>query len=170
MAQLSVPVPEGLDLDAWIVPPPKDPLVEAATSNGVDDEDRPTKKSKGKGKAKARNGSGVKTKGKKGESSRRDGFTPPVEQVPETPEERAERERVRLYSSLLQNQCEPHFEFSTLSFLATSPAVGSSARRPILHQRQRSIDPRRRRGLNTSGPPRRSPTDDSFRRYAFSSD
>lgn len=88
-------------MDAWIVPPPKDPLVEAATSNGVDDEERPTKKSKGKGKAKAKNGSGVKTKGKKGESIRRDTFTPPPEQVPETPEERAERERVRLQSTLL---------------------------------------------------------------------
>lgn len=121
VAQLSVPVPEGLDLDAWIVPPPKDPLVEAATSNGVDDEDRPTKKSKGKGKAKAKNGSALKTKGKKGENSRRDGFTPPVEQVPETPEERAERERVRLHSTLLQTQCEPHFELVIIVVFSNEP-------------------------------------------------
>lgn len=84
-------------MDAWIVPPPKDPVLEAAVSNGVDDEERPTKKSKGKGKAKAKDLNGVK-KGKKRESSRRDGLTPSVEQVPETPEERVERERVSVHS------------------------------------------------------------------------
>lgn len=60
------------------------------------------KKSKGKGKAKTKDTNGVKTKGKKRETSRRDEFTLPVEQVPETAEERAERERVSLHSFSLE--------------------------------------------------------------------
>lgn len=79
--------------------------MEVATSNGADDEERPTKKTKGKGKAKTKDSNGLKSKGKKRESSRRDGFTPPVEQLPETAEERADRERVSFRSVLPRAHC-----------------------------------------------------------------
>ncbi|TFY81023.1 hypothetical protein EWM64_g2988 [Hericium alpestre] len=89
-AQASVPIPDGLDLDSWIGPPPKEPV---AISETVDDEDRPARtKAKGKGKAKDSNGiSGKKRK------KVRNGDTLAPSPVPEkeTAEERAERERQR---------------------------------------------------------------------------
>jgi len=92
-AQDSIPVPEFLDLDAWIVPPPReftlpDPAVPDDTQSG---EQRPIKKklkSKGKGKGKEK-GSEVGTQG------------PPTDPIPslgrsETEEDRVEREKRRL--------------------------------------------------------------------------
>ena len=87
-AQASVPVPDGLNLDMWFIPPPKEAEA-AAVSNGV------VKKKKGKGKEKAENGTStvkVKKKKEKVEFAMQD-------VVQETSEEKAERERVYFISS-----------------------------------------------------------------------
>ncbi|QRW08936.1 AP-3 complex subunit delta-1 [Ceratobasidium sp. AG-Ba] len=73
-AQSAVPVPEGLNLDNWIVPPPK-------VKHEVEEVPRKSKKSKTKGKEKA-------TTGKKGKKK----SEPEIE---ETPEEKAAREKAR---------------------------------------------------------------------------
>ncbi|KAG9098805.1 AP-3 complex subunit delta [Ceratobasidium sp. UAMH 11750] len=73
-AQSAVPVPEGLDLDRWIVPPPK-------VKHQEEDVPRRPKKSKAKGKEKG-------AAGKKGKKK----AEPEVE---ETPEEKAAREKAR---------------------------------------------------------------------------
>ncbi|KAG8731505.1 AP-3 complex subunit delta [Ceratobasidium sp. 423] len=75
-AQSSVPVPEGLNLDAWIVPPPK--------SKHLQEEEQPKKvKKKGKGKEKEKERDPTKKrKSKKVEEQ-------------ETPEEKAAREKAR---------------------------------------------------------------------------
>ena len=76
-AQSAVPVPEGINLDHWIVPPPK-------VKHEVEEVPRKSKKSKTKGKEKA-------TTGKKGKKK----SEPEIE---ETPEEKAAREKVnRMY-------------------------------------------------------------------------
>ncbi|KAJ1302424.1 hypothetical protein OPQ81_002742 [Rhizoctonia solani] len=75
-AQGSVPIPDGLNLDAWIVPPPK--------ARHLPDEEQPKKvkkKSKGKEKEKERDPT-KKRKSKKVETQ-------------ETPEEKAAREKAR---------------------------------------------------------------------------
>ncbi|OCH95738.1 Adaptor protein complex AP-3 delta subunit, partial [Obba rivulosa] len=81
-AQACVPVPEGLDLDAWIVPPPKE-----AVSNGVEGQTATeVKKKHKKGKA--------KDKGKaKFEDVDGNGFAAPAPDHVETEEERVELER-----------------------------------------------------------------------------
>ena len=89
-AQDSIPVPEFLDLDAWIVPPPREfTLPDAAVPDDAQSgEQRPIKKklkSKGKGKGKEK-GSEVGTQG------------PPTDPIPslgrsETEEDRVEREK-----------------------------------------------------------------------------
>ncbi|KAG9083251.1 AP-3 complex subunit delta [Ceratobasidium sp. 370] len=73
-AQSAVPVPEGLDLDRWIVPPPK-------VKHQEDDVSKKPKKSKAKGKEKG-------ATGKKGKKK----AEPEVE---EAPEEKAAREKAR---------------------------------------------------------------------------
>jgi AP-3 complex subunit delta len=116
-AQGSVPVPEGLDLDKWIVapPPPSSPV-----GDGVHDELGKVRKSKkSRGKDKEANGvvGGDKKKKKKvkrdglpvrspyeydehsGSGSFRESLTP-VE-VEETAEERAEKDRVGPLSMVL---------------------------------------------------------------------
>ncbi|KAJ7040260.1 armadillo-type protein [Mycena alexandri] len=86
-AQASVPIPDGLDLDAWIVAPPPDLLAEA------DAEARARKVKKGKGKEV--NGSKVKS-GKKKHKEEGNGnavvLTPPGDDV-ETPDQALEREQ-----------------------------------------------------------------------------
>jgi AP-3 complex subunit delta-1 len=57
-AQASVPIPEGLDLDAWIVPSQQDHVVDE--DEDADDVVRKSKKSK-KGKGKETNGTRVKS-------------------------------------------------------------------------------------------------------------
>lgn len=85
-AQSSVPVPNGLNLDAWIVPPPKEP----------EEESTPKVKKSRKGKEKEANG--VKHRSTKKKETHQSDFeetksAAPVE-LEETPEQEAERERV----------------------------------------------------------------------------
>lgn len=95
-AQASVPVPEGLDLEAWIVPPPKEALghVHESDDNGLIVETKKVKKMK-KGKGKETGGSKAKTKTKKkdGDVGREDSDLAPAEQEM-TEAERAEQNRV----------------------------------------------------------------------------
>jgi len=88
-AQASVAVPEGLDLDSWIVPPP----LEAVPYN-VDDEKggsgKKVRSKKGKGKDAVPATTNKKNKGKE------NGYhtTPIPVDSEETPEERVRREKV----------------------------------------------------------------------------
>jgi len=89
-AQANVPIPEGLDLDKWIVPPPKNVLSTPAT-----EEERGRRSKKKKGKKKETNG---KAKEKPTDKLlQEDALTP----APETEEEQAERERVSSFASLV---------------------------------------------------------------------
>lgn len=92
-AQKSVPVPEGLDLDAWIVPS------QQRRQEEVEDAAAKVKKNK-KGKGKETNGtkSGKSGKRRQREENSPDRY-PPVETEVETAEERAERERVSCRAS-----------------------------------------------------------------------
>ncbi|KAF7337542.1 AP-3 complex subunit delta [Mycena sanguinolenta] len=88
-AQASVPIPDGLDLDVWFVPPPPEPTPQ------VDSESKVRKVKKGKGKevngGKAKNGK----KKHKGEEENGVVLAPPDhEDEIETPEE---RERARYF-------------------------------------------------------------------------
>ncbi|KAK7040144.1 AP-3 complex subunit delta [Paramarasmius palmivorus] len=89
-AQASVPVPEGLDLDAWIIPPP------AVVELKMDEEKKAKKSKKGKGKevdgSKSRNAKKRREEAN-GNETNGDVLIPTVE--PESPEERAEREKRR---------------------------------------------------------------------------
>ncbi|KAI0778814.1 Ap3d1 protein [Trametes elegans] len=100
-AQASVPVPDGLDLDAWIVPWAEEPSGPSAPELGDGTEGKRAKKgkkrdkdgagkSKRKGKARADDGEG----GGGDEKGARSASPAPHLQAVETPEERAERERV----------------------------------------------------------------------------
>ncbi|GAW04764.1 Adaptor protein complex AP-3 delta subunit [Lentinula edodes] len=80
-AQESVPIPEGLDLDAWIVPPPADPL--SLSEPGEKKAKKKIKKEKGK--------DGVSGSGNKGKKKQRE----ENESETETEEQRTERERRR---------------------------------------------------------------------------
>lgn len=90
-AQESVPVPDGLDLDMWIVPPPVEVVPEELV-------EKVKKSKKGKLKAKEEDGEGRKSGKKKRKKAQpdleSDVLAPP--EVEETPEEIAERERVSL--------------------------------------------------------------------------
>lgn len=94
-AQASVPVPDGLDLHAWIVPPPKEQVEEDSEEHG----ERKGKRSK---KGKAKDLGGGKTKSKKrvvaagGEDDDDGDLVRLSPHVPETEAEKAERERVRI--------------------------------------------------------------------------
>lgn len=87
-AQASVPIPEGLDLDAWIVPPPRENVEEEALEADEDAANVKVKKIK-KGKGKAVNGG--KSKKKKRYDLIEDELTPAP---PETEEESMEHEKV----------------------------------------------------------------------------
>ncbi|KZP28905.1 Adaptor protein complex AP-3 delta subunit [Athelia psychrophila] len=88
-AQASVPVPEGLDLDAWIVPS------QQRRQEEQEDAAAKAKKSK-KGKGKETNGTKSAKSGKRRqrEEDLVDSYPPPEPEV-ETAEERAERERLK---------------------------------------------------------------------------
>ncbi|KAI0785413.1 adaptin N terminal region-domain-containing protein [Irpex lacteus] len=91
-AQASVPIPEGLDLDAWIVPPPREETVDEGEGRG-DAAVKVKKSKKGKGKAV---GNGKSKKQKRGdmlEYEPEDDDTSAVQTPVETEEEKAERER-----------------------------------------------------------------------------
>lgn len=94
-AQASVPRPTGIDLDAWIVPPPA-PSKTASDSDG-ETVLRKNGKNKGKGKEKAVDGEPTKRKKKKRDAVT-DAASSEAQETAETPEERAERERVRALS------------------------------------------------------------------------
>lgn len=83
-AQANVPIPDGLDLDKWIVPPPKD-IVPTPTTEMEERGRRPKKK---KGKQKEANGKLKERAATK--PLQEDVLTPAAE----TEEEKAERERV----------------------------------------------------------------------------
>ncbi|KAJ7459062.1 adaptin N terminal region-domain-containing protein [Mycena galericulata] len=87
-AQASVPIPEGLDLDAWIVAPPPEPVAEA------DAEAKARKVKKGKGKEVNGTKAKMGKKKHKEEINGGDGvtLTPPEDDV-ETPEKALEREQ-----------------------------------------------------------------------------
>jgi AP-3 complex subunit delta-1 len=55
-AQKQVPMPDGLNLDKWIISPPR-----RAVHDELDGDDKKKKKKKGKGKARAENGVGRST-------------------------------------------------------------------------------------------------------------
>lgn len=98
-AQEMVPVPEGLDLEAWIIPPPRDEPVGAFEEADGDEMEPVVKKKVRKGKRKETGEAKVKS-GKK-----KRGHVPSYEddmlqaegeaEIIETEEERAARERVR---------------------------------------------------------------------------
>lgn len=89
-AQASVPVPEGLDLDTWIVPPPPEP----------DSETRANEKGNGGGLEKKKKSKKGKDKAVEPSANGNKRLKDNKEQVvllpggDETPEERAARERV----------------------------------------------------------------------------
>jgi AP-3 complex subunit delta len=86
VAQESIPVPESLDLDAWIIPPPKE--FSSANAVAADDESPLTKKKvKGKGKGKGKE----KVATLKSRGSQPDILS---SGPPETEEEKLEREKV----------------------------------------------------------------------------
>ena len=89
-AQTSVVIPEGLDLDSWIVPPPR----EAVPHNVDDEKDGSGKKKvrskKGKGKDV---GSAATSKKRKGKENGDHTMLIPADSE-ETPEERVQREKV----------------------------------------------------------------------------
>jgi AP-3 complex subunit delta len=92
-AQDSVPIPEGLDLDSFIMPPPKDAITGVAETETAAEGSRPAKKTKGKGKIKARGMNGISTSTvKKSDDDRI--MLNPVNIEAETAEEHARRERV----------------------------------------------------------------------------
>ncbi|KAG5654164.1 hypothetical protein H0H81_006876 [Sphagnurus paluster] len=108
-AQTSVPVPEGLDLDAWIVPPPREVPQEQPS------EKKTKKVKKGKGKEKEPGDGKVKAKKKQKEEKVEllvdgDVLTPAEPEV-ETPEEIAERAR-RKAERLAQLREDPYYIIS----------------------------------------------------------
>lgn len=88
-------MPDGLDLDAWIVQPP----VEALPQSHVDDDDDAEKKKKKskKGKGKEVSGSSTNRKKKKAKDTAELVVLTPAESDQETQEEKAERERVCIF-------------------------------------------------------------------------
>lgn len=87
-AQASVAVPEGLDLDMWFVPPPREPTAQAEYEGGGGEK---KKSKKGKGKDVE---SSVAKKKKFKQGSERVVLTPTVDETFETTEEIAQREKV----------------------------------------------------------------------------
>jgi len=107
-AQASVPVPEGLDLDAWIVPDMEEKPVLGLE---VDEEIVDRKKKGKKGKEREKDGSGKVKKGsKKRKEERNDyGYGDTLAPAPdETPEEKAERER-RKAERLEKQRDDPYY-------------------------------------------------------------
>lgn len=87
-AQARVPIPDGLDLDSWIVPPPKE-MAEVVQAD--DDEVAELKKKRKSKKGKEKDTGAVKSKGRK--QAHRDDDENTLIAPAETEEEQAERER-----------------------------------------------------------------------------
>ncbi|KAF8640908.1 hypothetical protein AX17_000556 [Amanita inopinata Kibby_2008] len=100
-AQASVPVPEGLDLESWIVPPPKEL---SADEQGKSKESKKGKK----GKAKERSDNSRNGKKKHPDGSAGLIVLTPAEPEIETAEERAEREK-RKAERLAQLRDDPYY-------------------------------------------------------------
>lgn len=96
IAQASVPVPDGLDLDVWIVP-----SMQEQQDDG-DVPERKTKKSKSGKEKESTSKSRVKggKKKQKGEGYQED---------PETAEDKAERERVGIHHNVYTSSCQTNF-------------------------------------------------------------
>lgn len=123
VAQASVPIPEGLDLEVWIVPSQQERVMEEE----ADDTARKMKRSK-KGKGKEINGTRMKSgKRKQKEDDPRDTYAVPELDI-ETVEERAERETVPFLSFVWLSSY-----FADIDPTAESRAPGKDARRSLLH-------------------------------------
>jgi len=92
-AQASVAVPDGLDLDSWIVPPPREVLPQPRAEDDFDGEKKKKKSKKGKGKETT---SSTNSKKKKANDADDLVILAPAESDHESPEDIAERERVCL--------------------------------------------------------------------------
>jgi AP-3 complex subunit delta-1 len=90
-AQASVPIPEGLDLDAWFVPPPPEPVAHAEEESAVVEKKKKAKKGKAKEVESPSAGKKKKTK-----STQDEVILTPSNESPETLEEKALREKVSL--------------------------------------------------------------------------
>ncbi|KAH9486426.1 AP-3 complex subunit delta-1 [Psilocybe cubensis] len=103
-AQASVPLPEGLDLDAWIVPPPREvtPQLEKPEADGAEKKKKKVKKGKGKEEASSSN------KKKIAKAKINSEVLTPVESDTESPEERALREK-RKAERLAQLRDDPYY-------------------------------------------------------------
>jgi AP-3 complex subunit delta-1 len=110
IAQASVPVPDGLDLDAWIVPSMQDRVAEEGDDGDVTE--RKIKRNK-KGKEKE---SASRTKVKSGKKKQKEeGYREELApQEEETAEEKAERERVGIDHNL-------HIPSTSLTFHSVRP-------------------------------------------------
>ncbi len=124
-AQASVPVPEGLDLEAWIVPMQEEPVLTQDAAADEAPEGRKAKKGKKKdaGKTKRKR----KGKAREDESGDEEGGHAPAPPSAETAEERAERERVSCRSFV----CAHTSSFCILSMAdAVAPPVFTRRERP----------------------------------------
>ena len=128
--QRQIKPPPGLDLDAWIVPPPK----KAIPARAVDEGEVAIRKKKKKGKEKTLTGgdeASLKKKKKSGTA------TPDVKRHSDalTPEEVAELERVGLLHDY------PDSTNTSFTCIGTIETTGTPARRSLLpHRRSTSID------------------------------
>jgi AP-3 complex subunit delta len=123
VAQDSIPVPEFLDLDVWIVPPPKEfSTADAATANETQEGERPLTKKKVKGKGKGKG----KEKDSKDSTIKSHGIQPDhilSPGPPETEEEKIEHEKASSSVKLASQ----HGNSSTLKKLATASKNGASS-------------------------------------------
>ncbi|KAF8956094.1 adaptin N terminal region-domain-containing protein [Flammula alnicola] len=101
-AQASVAVPDGLDLDSWIVPPPREAISNIQSADGVE---KKQKSKKGKGKDVDSSVSGKKKKGK--ENGDRVVLIP-MDSNDETQEDIAQREK-RKAERLEQLRDDPYY-------------------------------------------------------------
>ncbi|KAF8899233.1 Ap3d1 protein [Infundibulicybe gibba] len=110
-AQASVPIPDGLDLDAWIVPPPPEAKV-IEPSELLEKKGKSSKKVK-KGKGKEVNEvNGIKTKSGKRQKPQEELISDQLVYENETPEEREEIERVepkRKAERMAQLRDDPYY-------------------------------------------------------------
>ncbi|KAF7303117.1 AP-3 complex subunit delta [Mycena kentingensis (nom. inval.)] len=117
LAQASVPVPPGLDLDVWFIPPPPEPTVEAPR--------------KSKGKSREVNGGGGKSSSGKSKKKQKEVVAngdavvlTPANEEAETPEQAAERDR-RLAERRERQREDPYY---IIDDRPTATAAASSSR------------------------------------------
>lgn len=135
-AQASVPIPDGLDLDAWIVPPPREETIDEGEGRG-DAAVKVKKSKKGKGKA---IGNGKSKKQKRGdvlEYEPEDDDTSAAQTPIETEEEKAERERVSCHFCRVCQTSEVLIPaaFFAIATVEKTREAGKAAGRSILPHR-----------------------------------